>query len=106
MQHIPYGHQWIDDGDIAEIVKVLKSDWLTQGPKVEEFEAGLCSYTGARYAVTVSSGTAALHLACLVIGLDKGYEAITTPITFLATPNSVLYTGARPIFADIDFETV
>jgi perosamine synthetase len=103
---IPYGRQTIDKEDIDAVVEVLRSDWLTQGPKIEEFEQALCRYTGAKYAIVVSSGTAALHLACLVADLKKGDEAITTPITFLATPNSVLYTGAKPVFADIDYETV
>lgn len=106
MRNIPYGKQYIDKSDIAEVVKVLKSDWITQGPKGQEFEKALANYCGAKYAVVVSSGTAALHLACLAIGLSKGDEAITTPITFLATPNSVIYTGAKPVFADIDYETV
>jgi UDP-4-amino-4,6-dideoxy-N-acetyl-beta-L-altrosamine transaminase len=105
MKNIPYSRQFIDDSDIAEVVKVLKSDWITQGLKVKEFEKALARYCGVKYVVAVSSGTAALHLACLAIGLGKGDEAITTPITFLATPNSVLYTGARPVFADIDKET-
>jgi UDP-4-amino-4,6-dideoxy-N-acetyl-beta-L-altrosamine transaminase len=105
MQIIPYGKQCIDKSDIAEVIKVLKSDWITQGAKVAEFEKAISSYCGSKYAVVVSSGTAALHLACLAIGLGKGDEAITTPITFLATPTSILYTGARPVFADIDYET-
>jgi UDP-4-amino-4,6-dideoxy-N-acetyl-beta-L-altrosamine transaminase len=105
MKNIPYGRQFIDDSDIAEVVKVLKSDWITQGPKVREFEKALARYCGAKYAVAVSSGTAALHLACLVAGLKPGDEAITSPITFMATSNSVLYTGAKPVFADIDPET-
>ena len=106
MKHIPYGRQSIDKDDIKEVVKVLKSDWLTQGPVVQKFEEALAKYCGAKYAVAVSSGTAALHLACIVAGLKKGDEAITSPITFLATPNAVLYTGARPVFSDIDYNTV
>jgi perosamine synthetase len=106
MKLIPYGRQYVDKDDIKAVVDVLKSDWLTQGPKVKEFEDAICKYTGAKHTVAVSSGTAALHLACLAIGLSKGDEAITTPITFLATPNSVFYTGARPVFADIDYNTV
>jgi UDP-4-amino-4,6-dideoxy-N-acetyl-beta-L-altrosamine transaminase len=105
MKNIPYGHQFIDEEDIQEVVKVLRSDWLTQGPKGKELEKALCDYTGAKYAVVVSSGTAALHLACLAVGLKQSDEAITTPITFVATPNSVLYSGARPVFADVDSET-
>jgi len=106
MKYIPYGRQYIDKDDIKEVVKVLKSDWLTQGPMVQRFEEALARYCGAKYVVAVSSGTAALHLACLVSGLKKGDEAITSPITFLATPNAVLYTGAKPVFADIDYDTI
>lgn len=99
---IPYGRQSIDEKDISEVIEVLRSDFITQGSKVREFERALAEYCGAEYAVAVSSGTAALHLAVLVSGLGPGDEAITTPITFLATPNSVLYTGAKPVFADVD----
>ena len=102
---IPYGRQTIDDKDIRAVVQVLRSDWLTQGPKVLEFEEALCRYTGARYAVCVANGTAASHLALFSAGLRLGDEAITSPLTFLATANAVLYTGARPVFADIDCET-
>ena len=105
MKIISYGKQSIDSSDIAEVVKVLKTDWITQGPKIDEFENALAKYCGSKYAVCVSSGTAALHLACLAVRLGKGDEAITTPMTFLATPNSILYTGARPVFADINYET-
>ena len=106
MKPIPYGRQDINLSDIYSVVNVLKSDWLTQGPKIEEFEKVLASYCGAKYAVVVSNGTAALHIACLAAGLRKGDEAITTPVTFLATSNSVLYAGAKPIFADIDIDTI
>lgn len=106
MRIIPYGRHYIDKTDINQVVKVLKSDWITQGPKVKEFEEALAKYCGARYVVAVSSGTAALHLACLAAGLKRGDEAITTPITFVATCNSILYTGAKPVFADIDYDTV
>ena len=97
MKMIPYGHQWLDEGDIKETVKVLKSDWMTQGPKIKEFEDALCKYTGAKYAVAVSSGTAALHIACLAAGIKKGDEVITSPITFLASANCVLYCGGKPV---------
>jgi perosamine synthetase len=106
MKYIPYGRQSIDEDDIREVVKVLKSDWLTQGDTVRKFEEALARYCGVKYAVAVSSGTAALHLACLASGLKKGDEAITSPITFLATPNSIIYAGAKPVFADIDYDTV
>ncbi|MBU1913439.1 MAG: UDP-4-amino-4,6-dideoxy-N-acetyl-beta-L-altrosamine transaminase, partial [Candidatus Omnitrophica bacterium] len=105
MRLISYGRQTIDKDDVREVARVLKSDWITQGPKIEEFESSLARYCGARYAVCVSSGTAALHLACMAAGIRKGDEAITSPITFLATANSILYTGAKPVFSDINFET-
>jgi len=106
MKFIPYGYHWIDKDDIKEVVKVLKSDWITQGPKIKEFEDALCKYTGAKYAVVVSSGTAGLHLACLATGIKKEDEVITSPITFVASANCVLYCGGKPVFADIQDETV
>lgn len=105
MKTIPYGHQCIDNNDIKEVIKVFTSDWLTQGPKVKEFEARLCDYTRAKYTVAVSSGTAALHLASLAAGIGKGDEVITSPVTFIATANSILYCGGRPVFADIQEDT-
>jgi len=99
---IPYGRQAIDDDDIRAVVEVLKSDWLTQGPAGEHFEKAFAEFCGARFAVAVSSGTAALHLACLAAGFSPGDEVITSPITFVATANAIAYTGARPRFADID----
>ena len=101
-----YGHQWIDEEDIASVVEVLKSDWITQGPKVDEFETRMAEYCGAQYAVAVSSGTAALHAACSVSGISKGDEAITTPITFAATANAVVYCSGKPVFADIREDTL
>ena len=98
---IPYGHQWIDNNDIKEVVKVLKSDWLTQGPKVEEFEKAVAKYCGAKYAVAVSSGTSALYLAYVVAGIKSGDEVITTPLTFAATANMIFFCGAKPVFADV-----
>jgi len=103
---LPYGHHWVDDDDIASVVEVLKSDWITQGPKVDEFERKVAEYCGAKYAVAVSSGTAALHAACSVAGISKGDEAITTPITFAATANAVVYCGGKPVFADIRDDTL
>ena len=105
MKTIPYGHQWIESDDIREVVSVLKSEWVTQGPKVREFEKALCLATGAKYAVCVSSGTAALHISCLAAGLGAGDEVITSPITFLASANAVLYCGAKPVFADVESDT-
>jgi len=105
MKTIPYGHQSINNRDINAVIKVLKSDWITQGSCVDLFEKKLAQYCGAKYAVVVSSGTAALHLACLAAGMKKGDEALTSPITFLATSNAVLYTGAKPVFVDVDEDT-
>ncbi len=98
---IPYGRQVIDAGDIKAVVKVLRSDWLTQGPAVKEFEDSLAKYCDAKYAVAVSNGTAALHLAYLAAGLGVGDEVITTPNTFVATTNMLLAIGAKPVFCDI-----
>lgn len=103
--NIPYGRQYIDEDDIRAVVEVLKSDYLTTGPKVAEFEKVVANYVGAKYAVAVSNGTAALHLACLAAGLKEGDEVITTPITFVASSNAVLYCGATPIFADVNPHT-
>ena len=106
MKIIPYGRQWVDASDIREVIKVLKSDWLTQGPKIKEFEDALCKYTGAKYAVAVSSGTAALHISCLAANIKRGDEVITSPITFIASANSILYCGGKPVFADVQKDTV
>ncbi len=106
MRHIPYSHQWIDSDDIREVVKVLKSDWLTQGPAVKKFEDALSKYADVKYAVVVSSGTAALHIACLAAGIRKGDNVITSPMTFAASANCILYCGATPVFADIDPATL
>ena len=106
MKIIPYGRQWVDASDIREVIKVLKSDWLTQGPKIKEFEEALCKYTGAKYAVAVSSGTAALHISCLAANIKRDDEVITSPITFVASANSISYCGGKPIFADIQEDTV
>ncbi|PIR13678.1 UDP-4-amino-4,6-dideoxy-N-acetyl-beta-L-altrosamine transaminase [Candidatus Falkowbacteria bacterium CG11_big_fil_rev_8_21_14_0_20_39_10] len=98
---IPYGRQNLDKKDIKEVVNVLKSNWLTQGPKVLEFEKSLARYCGAKYAVVVSNGTAALHLAYLAVGLKRGDKVITTPNTFAATANMILAVDAKPVFCDI-----
>ncbi len=103
---LPYGHQWIDEEDIKVVIEVLRSDWITQGPKVAEFEKEFTRYVGARYAVAVNSGTAALHSACFATQIEKGDEAITTPITFAASANCVLYQGGTPVFADIGSDTL
>lgn len=103
--YIPYGRQSIDDADIEAVVKVLKSDYLTTGPAVAAFEKKVADYVGAKYAVAVSNGTAALHVACLAAGIGEWDEVITTPITFAASANCVLYCGGTPVFADIDPDT-
>ncbi|MGJ0357028.1 UDP-4-amino-4,6-dideoxy-N-acetyl-beta-L-altrosamine transaminase [Aliarcobacter cryaerophilus] len=100
MNFIPYGKQSIDEDDINSVVEVLKSDFLTTGPKIKEFEDELCRYTNTKYCVAVANGTAALHLASLVL-LNKGDKVITTPNSFVATSNSILYVEAKPIFVDI-----
>jgi UDP-4-amino-4,6-dideoxy-N-acetyl-beta-L-altrosamine transaminase len=102
MRFIPYGHQSIDDEDIRSVVEVLKSDWLTTGPAVDLFEQNLADYVGARHAVAVNSGTSALDIAVQTLALPKGSEIITTPFTFAATSNAILYNGHVPVFADID----
>ncbi|GCD81163.1 spore coat protein [Parageobacillus thermoglucosidasius] len=102
---LSYGQQWITDEDIEAVVTVLKSPFLTQGPKIHEFERKVADYVGAKYAVAFSNGTAALHGACFAAGIGEGDEVITTPITFAATSNAVLYCGGKPVFADIDDRT-
>ncbi len=104
-EKIFYGRQWVDEEDITAVEKVLRSDYLTCGPKVVEMERALEDYTGAKYAVAVSNGTAALHCACIAAGIGPGDEVITTPITFAASANCALYCGAKPVFADINPET-
>jgi perosamine synthetase len=103
---IPYGHQWIDEKDIKEVLKVLRTDWITQGPKVEEFERAVADYCDTKYAVAVSSGTAALHAAYSVAGVASGDEVITSPITFAATANAAMYCGGRPVFADVQEDVI
>lgn len=102
---ISYGHQYIDNEDIEEVIKVLRSPWITQGPRIKEFEQALATYCGARYCAAFSSGTAALHAAYFAADIGKGDEIITSPITFAATANAALYLNARPVFADIQADT-
>lgn len=102
---IYYGRQWIGEDDIRAVEEVLRSDYITCGPKVDEFEQELARYAGAKYAVAVSNGTAALHCACIAAGIGPGDEVITTPLTFAASANCALYCGARPVFADVDPHT-
>ncbi len=104
-EFIPYGKQFIDKDDIKAVNDVLVSPYLTTGPRVKEFEKQLCKLTGAKYAVAIANGTAALHAACYAAGIGQGDEVITTPITFAASANCVLYCGGVPVFADIDEAT-
>jgi UDP-4-amino-4,6-dideoxy-N-acetyl-beta-L-altrosamine transaminase len=99
---IPYGKQLIDEEDITAVISVLRSDFLTQGPKVTEFEKTICDYTGAKYCVAVANGTAALHIATAALQIKPGYEGITSPITFVASSNCMVYNGIKPQFADIN----
>lgn len=103
---IPYGRQKITDEDVEAVIKTLRSDWLTQGPAVDEFEEKFASYVGAEYAVAVSNGTTALHIAAKVLGTKPGTKVITTPITFAATANCIRYCGGEVVFSDIDPKTL
>ncbi|WDV46155.1 UDP-4-amino-4,6-dideoxy-N-acetyl-beta-L-altrosamine transaminase [Clostridiaceae bacterium M8S5] len=105
MKYIPYGKQWIDEEDIKAVIEILKADYITTGPKVAEFEQKFASYVGAKYAVAISNGTAALHAACHAAGIREGDEVITSPITFAASANAVIYCKGTPVFADINTET-
>lgn len=102
---LSYGKQTIDEDDIQAVVETLRSPFLTQGPKIAAFEQAVAEYVGAKYAVAFTNGTAALHGACFAAGISHGDEVITTPITFAATSNAVLYSGGTPVFADIDQST-
>jgi perosamine synthetase len=103
---LPYGRQSIDEDDIAAVVETLRSDWLTTGPKVNEFEEAFAAWVGARSAVSFSSGTAALHGAAFAAGIGTGDEVITSPLTFAATANCILYQGGAPVFADVREDTL
>jgi len=104
-KYLPYGHQWIDNKDISEVTKVLKSDFITQGPKIKEFEEVVAKYCNIKYAVAFSSGTAALHSAAFTAGIKQNDEAITSPMTFVASSNCVLYLNGTVKFADIKKDT-
>ncbi|OPY58792.1 MAG: UDP-4-amino-4,6-dideoxy-N-acetyl-beta-L-altrosamine transaminase [Pelotomaculum sp. PtaU1.Bin035] len=106
MGFLPYGKQTLGEDDIQAVLEVLRSDWLTTGPKVKEFEESLAQRTGARYAVVLNSGTAALHAAYFAAGVEPGDEVITSPITFAATANTALFLEAKPVFADVRRDTV
>ncbi len=103
---LPYGRQSITEEDVQAVVDTLRSDWLTTGPKVNEFEEAFAAWVGARFAISFSSGTAALHAAAFAAGIESGDEAITSPLTFAATANCVLYQGGRPVFADVRPDTL
>jgi perosamine synthetase len=102
---LPYARQWVDEDDVRAVIDVLRGDWLTQGPAVAAFERALADFCGVRYAVAVSSGTAALHLACLAAGVGPGDVGITSPITFVASANCIAYCGGSPAFVDVDPRT-
>ncbi|MFC5700863.1 UDP-4-amino-4,6-dideoxy-N-acetyl-beta-L-altrosamine transaminase [Cohnella faecalis] len=102
---LPYGCQQIDDDDVAAVVDILRSAWLTQGPAIERFERDIADYSGAKHAVAFANGTAALHGACYAAGIGQGDEVITSPLTFVASSNCVLYCGGKPVFADIRPDT-
>ena len=101
-RRLPYGRQWVDEADIQAVVEVLRSDWLTTGPKVAEFEQAFADFVGAREAVAVSNGTAALHAAMYAVGIGPGDEVIVSPMTFAATANCVVFQGGTPVFTDVD----
>lgn len=103
---LPYAHQTIEPDDLAAVNAALTADWITQGPLVARFERALAARAGVKHAIAVANGTAALHAACWAAGLGPGDEAITTPLTFAATANAVVYQGAQPVFADIDGSTL
>src|SRR6478672_3940778 len=103
---LPYGRQWVDDEDIAAVVEVLRSDWLTTGPAVGKFEAKFAEAVGAKHAVAVSSGTAALHVAAYCAGITQAHEVIVPPLTFVATANCVRYQGGTVVFADVHRDTL
>lgn len=102
---LPYGQQWLEQDDLEAVMEVLQSPFITQGPAISRFEQQIAEETGAKYAVAFSNGTAALHGACFAAGIGEGDEAITSPITFVASSNCVLYTGGTVVFADIDPHT-
>lgn len=103
--YLPYGKQWIDDDDIKAVIDALKSDYITTGPTISQFEKAVAEFVDAKYAVAFSNGTAALHAACFAAGIKENDEVITTPLTFAASSNCILYVGGHPVFADIDPRT-
>ncbi len=103
---LPYGRQWIDEEDINAVISALRSDWITQGPLIQRFEEAVAEQCGATYGVAMANGTAALHGACVAAGIEKGDEVITTPLSFVASANCVLYCGGQPVFADVRSDTL
>ena len=103
---LPFCRPELGDNEIAELVETLESGWLTTGPKVKRFEKAIADYTGAKHVVAVNSCTAALHLALVTLGIGKGDEVITTPLTFCSTVNTIVHTGAKPVFADVCPDTL
>ena len=99
---IPYGKQSIDNEDLDSVIEVLKSDWLTTGPKIEEFERSFSNYVGSKFSIALNSGTAALHSVMYAIGIKNGDEVIVPTMTFAATANCILYQNGTPIFADVN----
>ena len=104
-RYLPYGRQWVSERDIEAVAEVLRADWLTQGPKVAELERAVAEAAGAAFGVAVANGTAALHCAVVAAGIGPGDEVITSPLTFAASANAVLYAGAEVRFADVDPRT-
>ena len=98
---LPYGTQWLDEQEINEVIDSLKSSWITTGPKMRIFEENFKNFIGSKYAIAVNSGTAALHVSTSSIDIQPGDEVITTPLTFVASANCVVYRGGKPVFADI-----
>src|ERR1051326_8325537 len=105
-QFLPFARPALGDEEIAELVDTLKSGWITTGPKVGRFTHELAEYVGGRFAVPVSSATAGLHVALLALGVGPGDEVVTTPLTFVATLNTIVHCGATPVLADIDAATL
>ena len=103
---LPYGRQTIGEDDISVVAGVLRSDWLTTGPKVDEFECAFAEYVGAAHAVAVSSGTAALHAAMFAVGIGPGDEVVVPPMTFAASANCVVFQEGTPVFCDVEEDTL
>ncbi len=103
--YLPYSQQWIDEDDLKAVIEILQDDFITTGPMIAHFEQAVARYVGSQYAVAFSSGTAALHAACFAANINKNDEVITTPMTFAASSNCILYCGGKPVFADIDSQT-